>query len=443
MPQDRDPPRRSDAIPRHHAARAARTVDAADFDVARYVRPGDVIAWGQCGAEPCTLTEALVAQRHAVGGRFTVMLGTSWSDTLAPEQADTIDFIAYSGSGTNRRLAEAGVLDILPVHYSQFARALTSGPNRVDVLFLQVAPLDGGGYSLSIAHEYLVPLIRSARIVIAEVNAAAPCTHGAPVLTDADLDVLVRTNRVPLELARAPASDTEATIARHAASLIDDGATLQCGVGALPEAILGLLADRRDLGIHSGTIGDAVADLHERGIVTNAGKPGDDRGVTVAGTMMGSRRIYAFAHRNPAVQLRPTEYTHDIGVLGRLPRFTAINSAIEVDLTGQVNGEQAGSRYLGAVGGAIDFMRGAARSSGGLPMIVLPSRARDASRIVATLSGPVSIPRADAGVIVTEYGIADLRGLTLRQRVRKMLDIASPELRATLADDAARAGLRF
>lgn len=424
-------------------ARAALTIDAAAFDVARYVRPGDVIAWGQSGAEPCTLTEALIAQRHAVGGRFRVMLGSTWSDTLVPEHADVIDFMSYIGSGGNRRLAEAGVLDMLPIHYSQFARALTEGRNRVDVLFLQVAPVDGGaGYSMSIAHEYLVPLVRSARVVIAEVNDAAPCTYGSPMLTAADFDVLVRSSRAPLEMARAPLNDTEVQIARHAASLIEDGAVLQCGVGALPEAILGQLTDRRDLGIHSGTIGDAVADLHERGVVTNA-KKRDDRGVTITGTMMGSRRIYSFAHRNPNVQFRPTEYTHDIDVLAGIDRFTAINSAIEVDLTGQVNSELAGGRYLGGVGGAIDFTRGAARSRGGLPLIVLPARVRGASRIVARLSGPASTARADAGVIVTEYGFADLRGLTLRQRVRMMLEIAAPEMRATLAEDAVRDGLHF
>jgi acetyl-CoA hydrolase len=262
------------------------------------------------------------------------------------------------------------------------------------------------------------------------------------MLEAAASDVRGPTNRAPLEMARAAASETDMRIARHAASLIDDGATLQCGIGALPETILAQLADRRDLGIHSGAIGDAVADLCERGVVTNATKR-DDRGVTIAGTMMGSRRIYGYAHRNRAVQFRPTAYTHDIDVLGRIDRFTAINSAIEVDLTGQVNAEAAGGRYVGAVGGAIDFLRGAARSHGGLPMIVLPSRVRGASRIVARLSGPASTARADAGVIVTEYGIADLRGLTLRQRVRKMLDIAPPELRAALEAEAAQAGVRF
>lgn len=423
------------------SARAACIQRADDFDIARHVRPGDVVAWGQGGGEPLTLTQALVARRAAVGGRFTVMIGASWSDTLAPEHADVIDVISYCGTGGNRKLAEAGMLDVLPVHYSQFAQALAHGPNRVDVLLLHVAKVPGeDAYSLSIAYEYLVPLLATARVVIAEVNAQAPSTCSTTRLRASDFDVIVPTDRAPLELARAQAGDVEWRVARHAASLIEDGATLQCGMGALPEAILAALGDRRDLGIHSGTIGDAVADLCEQGVITNARKP-VDRGVTVAGTMMGTRRVYAFAHANPAVQFRPTTYTHDIDVLARIDRFTAINSAIEVDLTGQVNAEVAGGRYVGAVGGSIDFLRGAARARGGLPLIALPSTARGASRIVARLGGPVSTPRADAGVIVTEHGIADLRGLTLRQRVRRMLELAAPALRASLEAEAAASGL--
>lgn len=413
--------------------RDARTVDLAQLDFARYVQPGDTVTWGQGGAEPCALSTRLMAQRAAIGGRFRVFVGVSWSDTLDPVHADVVDFVAYGASGTNRMLARAGVLDILPCHYSQLRHALASGPNRVDVLLLQVAPADAQGrYSLSIAHEYLVPLIDSARVVIAEVNAAAPWTYGECALSTDRFDVLVHTDRAPLEAPRVEAGDVEQRIARHAAALIEDGSTIQLGLGALPEAIAVQLGDRRDLGVHSGAIGDAVARLMEAGVVTNARKT-RDAGVTIAGTMMGTRRIYDFAHRNESVQFRSTAYTHDIDVLGRIDRFVAINSALEVDLTGQVNAEAVAGRYLGAVGGALDFMRGAARSHGGVAIVALGSRTRHGSRIVAKLSGPVSTPRSDAAVIVTEYGIADLRGLTLAQRIERMLAIASPALRETLA----------
>ncbi|QCP51826.1 acetyl-CoA hydrolase/transferase family protein [Trinickia violacea] len=413
--------------------RAGQHVDAAALDLAKHVRPGDLVAWGQSGGEPCTLTETLVAQRRAIGGRFSVFLGTAWSDTLKPEHADAIDFIAYSGGGQNRALAHAGLLHIVPSHYSQFEHAID-----VDVLLVQVAPADEHGhYSLSVAYEYLLPFLEHARTVIAEVNEAAPWTYGPYALTADSFDVLVHTNRPLLTSARAAPGETELTIARHAADFIEDGATLQFGLGALPEAILSALQDRRDLGVHTGLFNDGAADLATRGIVTNARKT-VDRGVSVAGVVMGTGIAYRYAHRNPALQMRGTSYTHDIGVLSRIDRFVAINSALEVDLTGQVNAEAVNGRYLGAVGGGVDFLRGAARSRGGVPMIVLPARSRDASRIVSQLHGPASTPRADAGVIVTEFGAADLRGLTLAQRVRRMIEIAPSEFRASLEDDAHR-----
>ncbi|MDR2990326.1 MAG: acetyl-CoA hydrolase [Burkholderiaceae bacterium] len=415
-------------------ARGAAVVEAAQLDFAQYVRPGDLVAWGQAGAEPCMLSARLMAQRGSIGGRFRVFAGITWSDSLAPEYADTVDFVSYCGSGPNGRLAGAGLLDILPVHYAQLDQALTRGPNRVDVLLLQVAPPDAAGrYSLSIAHEYLLPLVERARVVIAEVNVQAPWTYGERTFEARDFDVLVPSDRAPLEAPAGKGDDVTRAIAHHAAALIEDGATLQLGIGALPEAIVANLYDRRDLGVHSGTIGDAVAALIEAGAVTNRRKT-RDAGVTVAGIMMGSRRVYAHAHRNPAVQFRPPAYTHDIDVLGSIDRLVAINSALEVDLTGQINAEAVGGRYVGAVGGAVDFMRGAARSRGGLPIIALPARSRHGSRIVARLlSGPVSTPRSDAGVVITEFGVADLRGLTLAQRVRRMLDIAAPESREALA----------
>lgn len=364
---------------------------------------------------------------------FACSWGAAWSDTVQPEHTDVVEPCAYTGAG-HRGLAEAGVLDVLPSHYSTFGAVLGYGPMKVDVLLVQVAPGSPGQYSLSIAHEYLVPLIDSARVVIAEVNDQAPWTHGARVLTDADIDVAVHASRPPIESRRAAPSDTDRAIARHVAALIEDGATLQLGLGGLPDAVLSALAGHRDLGVHSGAIGDGVAELMARGVITNARKP-FDRGQTVAGVLMGTRRIYDFADRNPAIQMRATAYTHDLDVLAAIDRFVALNAVLEVDLTGQINAEAVGGRYVGAVGGALDFLRGAHRSRGGLPIVALPSRTtgvRPASRIVAQLNGPVSTPRSDTSIVVTEFGVADLRGLTLRQRVRRMLDIAHPDERAAL-----------
>jgi acetyl-CoA hydrolase len=395
------------------------------------IRPGDGVMWGQGSAEPLPLTRALMAQRHDIGD-FNVFLGVTYSDTLKAEYADCIRFSAYCGSGGNRALAKAGKLDILPCHYSHLRELITSGRLKVDVLLLQVAPAnERGEYSLSIAHEYLIPALETARVVIAEVNEEAPWTYGERPLIEADLDYIVHTARDPLELIHPQPGAAELATARNVAGLIEDGATLQFGLGALPEAILAQLADRRDLGVHSGAIGDQVALLMQAGVINNARKS-IDRGLTVAGVMFGSKRLHDFAHRNPQLQFRSSSYTHGPGVLAQIERFTALNSAVEVDLSGQINAEVAAGVYVGAVGGAVDFLRAAHYSKGGLPIVALTSTAGRHSRIVVKLGGPVSTPRSDAGLIVTEYGVADLRGAGLAERERRMIAIAHPEQRERL-----------
>jgi len=409
----------------------AKELELNALDFGAIVRPGDGVMWGQADAEPVPLTQALMAQRHAIG-HFDVFLGVTYSDTLKVEYADCIRFCAYCGSGGNRALAKAGKLDILPCHYSHLRDLIASGRLKVDVLLLQLAPAnERGEYSLSIAHEYLIPALEAARVVIAEVNERAPWTYGERPLRAADLDYIVHTARSPLELVHPQPAAAAQAVARNVAALIEDGATLQFGLGALPETILAQLADRRDLGVHSGAIGDEVANLMQSGVITNARKS-IDRGVSVAGIMFGSKRLHDFAHRNPQLQFRSCAYTHGAGVLAGIERFTALNTAVEVDLSGQINAEVAAGVYVGAIGGAVDFLRAAHYSKGGLPIVALPSTAGRHSRIVAKLNGPVSTPRSDAGVIVTEYGVADLRGQGLAERARRMIAIAHPEWREQL-----------
>jgi acetyl-CoA hydrolase len=262
--------------------------------------------------------------------------------------------------------------------------------------------------------------------VIAEVNDQVPDVGCDPRLSRGEIDVIVHTSRAPAEYPAAPARPAEAAVAAHIAGLVPDGATIQLGLGSMPSAVARRLRGHRDLGIHSGMITDAVAELIEAGVVTGARKT-VDRGLAVTGFLMGTRTLITRAAADRTIQLRDTRYTHDQAVLAAQHALVAINSATEVDLTGQANLETAAGRYVGAVGGAADFLRGAARSPGGLPLIALPSTAGTASRIVAALSGPVTLARADAGVIVTEHGVADLRGLTLDQRRERMLAIAHPD----------------
>ncbi|MFE2996914.1 acetyl-CoA hydrolase/transferase family protein [Nocardia sp. NPDC059246] len=411
--------------------RCTQYIDPERLDLGRYIRAGDMVAWGQACAEPLTLTGQLMRQRAEIGS-FRCFLGIPATRTVRPEHADHISFVSYCGSGANRDLFRAGVLDVIPAHYSTLPDLLTTGPLRVDVLLLQLPPADEfGRYSLGFAHDYITAAVTTARMVIAEVNEQAPRTAGLRYLTDRDLDVVVRTSRAPAEMRPRTTDSVTETIARNVASLIDDRATLQFGIGALPEAVLAALGERLDLGVHSGLLNDAVADLMEKGAITNRFKS-IDTGRAVAGILMGSRRLFDFADGNSAIELRETRYTHDPQVLAGQDRLVAINSAIEVDLSGQINAETAGADYVGAVGGGADFLRGAARSRGGLPIVALPATAGAGSRIVAALNGPASTARSDAGIIVTEFGIADLRGRTLRERRESMLAIAHPDHRAAL-----------
>ncbi len=407
-------------------------------DLRPYLRDGDTVLWGQAAAEPLTLTRALVAQRH-FWSRLNVFVGIALSDTLQPEHADHFHFMSYCGAGSNRHLARAGVLDIFPSAYSSLPGILATGRPFADVVLVQVSPPDAGGrYSLGLANDLLVAAIPEARVVIAEIHPDVPRTCGAFTLGASDIDLFVLGQTPPLESLAREASPLDTLIAQRVADLIEDGSTLQMGLGGVADATLALLHNHKDLGVHSGIVGDGIVGLAESGALTNA-KKGRDEGMSITGLLIGTRRLYDFADRNPAIGMRGNGYTHGLEILHSLNKFVAINSAIEVDLTGQVNAEVAHGEYLGAVGGAPDFLRAARFSRGGIPIIALPSMAGKSSRIVSRLSGPVTTPRCDAGVIVTEHGAADLRGLSLAQRKQRMLEIAHPSQREMLEREAASA----
>jgi acyl-CoA hydrolase len=406
----------------------------APLDLAEFLRPGDRVVWGQACGEPQTLTELLAAQRHRLPD-VSCFVGIPAATTFTPARAGRLRFVSYCGTGGNQALHAAGMLDIVPVHYSRLPHLLAGGPLAADVVFVQVSAADPDGrHSLGLTDDYFSAALDTARVVIAEVNDQVPFTYGARTVTSGQWTACVRVSRPPAELPTRPASPAVAAVAAQVAALVPDGATLQFGIGTLPAACLDALHGHRDLGIHSGIINDAAMRLIRAGAATGARKT-VDAGVAVGGFLAGTAELFAFAHRNPRLSLRGTGYTHDPRVLAGQGRLVAINSALEVDLSGQVNAETARGRYVGAVGGAADFLRGAAASPGGIPVIALPSTAGPASRIVARLSGPVSTARADAGVIVTEFGAADLRGLPLSRRYERMLAIAHPAHRDALAAD--------
>lgn len=368
------------------------------------IRPGDGLIWGQACAEPQTLVEAVIAERARLSG-CRVFLGSSYSGLLRPEHADHLRLTSYCGTGTNRALADAGVLDILPVPYSQLGGLIRSRKIPCDAVLVQVSPPNARGeYSLGLAVEYLAPALEAARVVIGEVNAQVQWTYTEPLLRREDFDLLVDSSRPPAYLAYEPPGERDRRIAQHAAALVPEDATVECGIGTLPNAILLALAGR-SLSYHSGVICENVRTLGAKHIV--------------GGALMGTQALFDWARDNPSVRLTNSDVTHGAASLARIERFVAINSAVEVDLTGQVNGEVARGSYVGAVGGALDFIRAANQSPGGVSIIALP-----AARIVERLSGPVSVPRSEAGIIVTELGAADLRGCTLAERERRLRAIS-------------------
>lgn len=400
--------------------RAGRETMLVDIDWRELICPGDLVVWGQASAEPVTLTAALTARRAEITP-FRAFVGISWSDSVNAAHADRIAFASYCGTGANRKLGNQ--LDILPISYAAIAATLA---RERPVLMLRLgAGRDDDHFSFGAAREYLGDLLPHARLVIAEVSADAPrAGTGEEVRRDA-IDLIVRSDKPNATSSAARFGPVEGAIAAHVAGLIEDGSTLQIGLGAIPAAVLHALGGHRDLGIHSGLIGDEVVELAEAGVITNARKP-IDRGLSVTGLLAGGARLMRWADGQPTLALRPTSYTHDPAILASIDRLVALNSAIEVDLSGQVNAEVADGRYVGAVGGAGVFLRAASIARGGLPIVALPSCARQHSRIVARLSGPVSTARADIGLVVTEHGVADLRGVGLAERRRRLLAIADP-----------------
>ena len=404
------------------------------FDFSPHVRDSDVATWLQGTGEPLGLTGRLVAQRHALPP-LELFVGMLSSRTLKPEHADRFRFRGLNGAGTARTLTAANLLAIVPVHVSAVPSLIRSRAIRVDVLLLRVRPHPKPGhFSAGVMVDFLPALLQAARCVIAEVDERLPITSQDALVAAEDIDVLTECDADVVLIPDPEPTDVDMRVAAQVAGLIPDGATIQLGVGGLPVAVCRALEHHKDLGVHSGVVSDIIVDLVEKGVVTNARK-GIDAGRLVTGGLFGTRRLMQFADGNNMIEMRSSDYTHNIQVLARLPNLYSVNSGVEVDLTGNVNSEIAAGRYLGAVGGQADFVRGAAASPGGRSIMALPSATPDGkhSRIVASLEGrPVTTTRADIDIVVTEYGVADLRGRSFIERAERLRAIAHPDFRDRL-----------
>lgn len=412
-----------------------------DFPFEKFLQPGDRICFGQACSEPTGLLSELLRQGeqlHARFGRLKLLVLGSYSGLIRPEHSAWFDFESYGAFGDCGNLARSGLLELYPLHYSQLPMALRS-TLRPDVMLLQLSAADvQGRHSLGVANDFQLIASQAARVVLAEITAQAPFSPSALLPNDLRIEHAVQTD---LPLVEGPASADDATseaIAARVAALIDNGATLQMGIGSLMDAVCKALASHRDLGIHSGILTDGLAQLMQSGAVNNTCK-GSHVGQSVVGSLLGSRALFDFAHHNPQIYLASTNITHAPKSLALQTRFCSINSAVEVDLTGQVNSEVSNGRYIGAVGGQLDFIRAAVRSESGLSIIALPSSAKQGSisRIVSKVQGVVTTPRSDVDVIVTEWGVAHLRGRSLAQRARAMIEIAHPDHRDALRQSAA------
>lgn len=415
-----------------------RSKKASAQEAIQSVSSGQVIFLGNACAEPQPLVEALVANCQRLEA---VKIVNAFIPAEAPylrsDLGKHFEVVTLQMSGPMVEAVRTGRADYIPCNVSQMARMLKDGPLTPDVALVQVSPPDSNGYcSFGISVDFTKLAAESARIVVAEVNDQMPRTLGDSSVHVSKLSWIVESSRPLLALPEPPPADQiSTTIGDFVAGLVADGSTIQIGIGTIPNAVLAALSAKRDLGIHSGMISDAFMPLIQSGAVTNATKP-VNVGKSVTAMLLGSAALYRFAHENPDVEMYPVTHTHDINIIGQIPNFVAINSAFQIDLTGQVNAETIGGMQVSGVGGQLDFVRGAARSPGGKSIIALTSTAGKGkiSRIVRRLdeAAVVSTPRADVRYVVTEYGVADLFGKGLRERARSLAAIAHPDFRAAL-----------
>ena len=408
------------------------------------VRSGDRV-WVQSGCgTPSVLVDALVERApHLRDVEIIHMMTLGAARYTRPEYEGHFRHRGLFLGPNVREAVVAGRADYTPIFLSEIEDLFESGQLPLDVVLMQVSPPDAHGFvTLGTTIDCTMTTVRLARYVIAEVNRHMPRTHGETALHIRDIDAIVETDRPLLELPTEPFTDMHMRVARNVASLIPDGATLQTGIGGISEAVLHCLDDKRNLGIHTEMCPDGVVDLIESGVM-NGEEKSIHRGKAVLAFVLGTQRLFDFIHENPCFEFRPIKYINDPFVVAQNERMVAINSALQIDLTGQVCADSLGTKPYSGFGGQLDFIRGAARSKCGIPIIALPSTAMhgDLSRIVPVLDPGAGVvtSRGDVHYVVTEHGIAYLHGKTLRERAQALIAIADPRFQQELEDFAVRA----
>ncbi|KAB2964515.1 acetyl-CoA hydrolase/transferase C-terminal domain-containing protein [Zoogloea sp.] len=418
---------------------AAKRMTAAE--AIRLVRNGDTIVVPTAVAEPPALLTALSEHRRDFRDvQVSQILAVRKFGYLDPSTAEHVRHTAYFFSGATRPGFREGVVDFTPSYFSEMPQLIDRGLMPADVVFTQVSPMDQHGYfSLGIAADYTMAAIRKARAVVIEVNPNVPFAFGNCHLHISQVSALVENDEPVLEVGLPTIGPVQEAIGKYVADLIDDGSTLQIGYGGIPDAVVMQLTHKHDLGIHTEMIGDGILTLIESGAVTNRRKnylPGK----MVATFALGSKKLYKWIDRNPMFEMHPVDFTNDPYLAGQNDNLVAINATLEIDFLGQCGSESLGPIPYSGTGGQSDFVRAANRSNGGKAFIVLPSTAKDGaiSRIAPTLTPGthVSTSKNDINYVVTEYGVAQLRGKTAKQRCQALIGIAHPDFRAELTEAA-------
>lgn len=422
-----------------YAAQVRTAVDAV-----KEIRPGQRVFIGTGCSEPLELVAALAKRAFDLPDTEIVHLLTFGEAPYAHRELTQYFRVNSFFIAENvRGIIQEGLGDYTPIFLSDIPRLFKSGRLPLDVCLIQVTPPDQHGQcSLGVSVDIVKSAIENASLVIAQVNPNMPWTHGDTTLDIRELDLLVPSDEDIIEVPPAEVTDVTRQIAEYVAALVDDGATLEVGIGKIPHSLLTFLSHKKELGIHTEMITDDIIPLVEAGVVTGTRKS-TERGKIVASFCLGTRKLYDFINNHPIFSFRPSEYVNDPNVISQQYKMTAINTALEIDLTGQVCSDSIGDKFFSGVGGQVDFNRGAAHAKDGKAIIALPSTARggNVSRIVTRLTGGAGVvtTRADVHYVVTEYGAAYLHGKSVQERALALISIAHPKFRADLMREAIEA----
>ena len=406
------------------------------------IKSGDRVIMGHACGEPSYLIDAMMANYEAYRDVEIVhMVAMGKGEYTKYEMREHFRHNANFVGASTRDAINGGWGDFTPAFFYEFPRTFST-TLKPDVAMVQITPPDENGKcSLGVSVDYTKEAIKQATPVIAQINAQMPFTYGDSTVDVTDIDCFVLHDNPVITLAPPHIGDVERKIGEYCASLVNDGDTLQLGIGAIPDAVLLFLKDKKDLGIHSEMFSDGVVELVEAGVVTNK-KKNLHNGKAVAAFLMGTQRLYDYVHKNPDVAMMPVDYVNHPMVVAQNDNLVSINSCVQVDLMGQVASETVGPKQISGIGGQLDFVRGATMSKGGRSIIAMPSTAGKGkvSKIVPLLDtgATVTTGRCDVDYIITEYGIAHLKGRTLRDRARLLINIAHPDFRPSLIEEFER-----